>query len=93
MNTYERGETVIVTSSITNSDGDAADPATSIKVTVTDRAGTAQVDGVAMTKDETGEYHYDVATASGWEKGLYTVNVVAVGASRTTIERGYFMLI
>ncbi len=67
------------------------DPATSMKITITDKHYAVKVDTVDMTKDATGKYHYDAQTV-GWLDGKYEVKYTATDGTRITIEKEAFTL-
>lgn len=80
------GEDVPIVITYTDTDDAATDPDSAPTITITDAADTAQVDGVSMTSNETGEYEHvwDTDTdASG--TGTYTVTVTAELSSETKI--------
>jgi len=88
MITYQTGETVRMTATITDSGGAAADPATT-KISVAKPGGTLAVDGVAMTKSATGIYYYNYTIGS--DVGTYKVQVKATGSGgRITIVPDVF---
>ncbi len=91
MNTFERGETIICSIIIT-AEGIAVDPATSIKISITDPLFVKVVDDEAMVKDSTGHYHYDYTSAIDAAEKEYTVEYTAVDSARTTKQRDYFIL-
>jgi len=83
---FHIGETVICSVTIRNADGDLYDPSTSTKITITDNQKSIKVNNQDMTKDETGEYHYDWDTSSLSLAGIYTVLYKATDGSRISIE-------
>jgi len=89
---YDRGETITLKLSITDSAGAAYDPNVSIQVSIWDPDGTAVVADTAMTKDATGEYHYDLATTASFALGTYRFQYETVHDSRTTIQTDYFVV-
>ena len=92
MTTYQLGETPRITATITDSDGAAADPATTL-ISIEKPDGTLAVDGTAMTKSETGSYYYDYTLdpdATG-QVGAYHYKVECTGSGgRITIKRSSF---
>jgi len=92
MTTYQLGETVRLTATVTDSDGAASDPTTtkiSIRKPDKSMAATAQ----DMTKSVTGSYYYDylIAAEDTGQEGTYNVRVTATGAaSRVTIQTSTF---
>jgi len=70
---FIQNATVWVRAYIYDSDGNLANPTTSTKLTLTDPDGTKQVDGEAMTPNDTGIYSYyyntDSDSAVGWWSG------------------------
>lgn len=92
MDLFQRTETVVCSLTIKDSTGTLVDPDTSIKVTVTDPDGTAVVDDQAMSKDDTGTYHYDYTPDSDADLGPYVVRYKTVDAGRTTIVKTDFRL-
>lgn len=86
--TYQVGETMRITATITDTDGDTADPVTTV-ISIKKPDGTLGVDAAAMTKSETGIYYYDYLIAS--DIGTYRVSIKATGsAGRITIEPVHF---
>lgn len=93
MKTYQRPETVICEAVITNpTTGAKTDPDTSIKVEITNPAGTVVQTAIAMTKDAVGEYHYDYAPGVSAVLGVYVFRVTAVHGGRTSIHDDVFEL-
>ena len=88
---FEIGETVICSVEVKDDDGAYKDPATSMKITITDKNKAVKVDGVAMTPDSTGKYHYDCQTA-GYIDGKYVVEYTATDGTRITIQKETFNL-
>jgi hypothetical protein len=88
---FQRPETVKIKATIRDTETDAlTDPATSIKITVTDPDGTAQVDAQDMTKLSTGIYSYDYTTQSDDTIGWWIVVVTATDTTKVTVEYGGF---
>ncbi len=90
---YTPSETVIIDCDVTNVSDAAADPATSIVVRIKDPAGTLVITDVAMTKDDTGDYHYDYNPAADAPMGRYNYEIVAISSTRTTITADTFDLV
>lgn len=93
MTTYELGETVICSIEV-KSDGTLADPADSMNIVINRKSPNyeaAIISSTALTKDATGEYHYDFATA-GKGDGIYEVVYTATDGTRITIEKDVFVL-
>jgi uncharacterized protein YfaS (alpha-2-macroglobulin family) len=82
--TYIQGSTVVISAEVTNSAGAYID-ATTITCTILDPAGVSMVTG-AMTKDETGKYHYDYDLDDDATTGTWTGVVKAVISTRTVKE-------
>lgn len=93
MASYQRGETVILTISITDSAGAAASPTTSMVIRIKDPHGTRQVEDSAMTEDATGSYHYDYAIASDADLGEWQAEYIATDSGRVTIQTDSFTVI
>ena len=89
---FDIGETVICSCEVKDDAGAYKDPATSMKITVIDKSGIVKVDGVVMTKDAVGKYHYDFATLNMAE-GVYVVRYEATDGTRITIEKDTFSLV
>ena len=88
---FQKGETIIC--SITVKDGATlTDPATSMNISIYDPQGGINISSTAMTKDSTGTYHYDYATASLTLMGVYSVVYTATDGTRITIEKETFSL-
>lgn len=91
MDTFDIGETVILQAEVKNQAGSYVDPSTSMQISVYDPNGTAIVSDAAMTKDDTGKYHYDFQ-AAGKSKGKYTFAAKATNGARITIQKDAFYL-
>lgn len=92
MEVFENGETIICSCSVTIL-GALTNPSTSMKITITEKkTSTAVVDGVAMTNDSVGIYHYDYAPAVSANTGIYNVTYVAVNGTRTTKGKDSFRI-
>lgn len=89
---FERDETIIIEVDIKTAAGVLTDP-DSIVIYIIDSAGTTKVDGVAMTKDGVGEYHYDHTPGATDVLGLWKVRFKAVSGTRTSIADTEFYLI
>lgn len=90
MTTYQVGETVRITATITDSDGSAADPTTTT-IKIVDPAGTTKVSDSAMTKTATGSYYYDYTIPSASNEGEWNYNVTGTGSGgRVTIVKSSF---
>ncbi len=92
MTTYQLGETIRFTATVTDDDGNAADP-TTITISIRTPDGVMAVTDQAMTKSGTGAYYYEYtipAETTGIE-GKYKLKVEATGsASRVTIKTDTF---
>lgn len=88
---FDVGETVICSIEIKDDNGDYKDPATSMKITISNSKNGDGVENVDMTPDTTGKYHYDCQTA-GYIDGKYTVEYTATDGARITIQRDTFEL-
>ncbi len=86
------GETVICSVEVKNKTNVLSDPATAMKITITDKSMVVKVDAVAMTQDSTGKYHYDCQTV-GYDAGDYAVEFKAIDGTRITIEKETFNLV
>lgn len=90
--TYQSGETIRLSATITDSAGVAADPAT-VTMTIENSSGIEVVSAAAMTKSATGSYYYDYAIPSINIAGIgaYTYKVTSTGSgSRITIVKDSF---
>ena len=75
---YTQGETLKISLTITDTDGNAASPSTSMTITIVDKAGTKVVDDQDMTEDATGSYSYnDYTLAADAVTGEYLVEFTA----------------
>ena len=77
---------------MTTSSGVSINPDTSMTITITDLSGDTIIDAVAMTNDDTGEYHYDYNPESDAEIGAYKIRYKATHSSRLTIVDDYFTM-
>lgn len=89
---FQRGETIICSLTVRDSDGDLYDPDASVKITITDGRGIAQVNLVDMTNDSVGQYHYDFNSAAAHHAGRYRIRCRCVDCGRTTIVDLWFEL-
>lgn len=92
MKTFQRAETVICSILVYNSSDELTDPATSMKIDITNPVGTSVVTATAMTKDDTGTYHYDYTPAADAMLGKYKVKYTATDSTRVTIQNDSFIL-
>lgn len=87
--TYQIGENIKISATITDTDGDAAVP-TSVAISIQKPDGTLIVDEVAMSSDVAGTYFYDYVVDS---ERVYRVSIKATGAEgRVTIEPDRFVV-
>lgn len=89
---FQRTETVVCEAEVRDLAGALADPSTSMKITVTDPDGTVVVNDLSMTKDSTGQYHYDYTPGSSTVLGWHLVHYVATDGGRVTVEDDGFTL-
>lgn len=88
INTYQVGESPKFEAETRNVDNNLADPA-SVLIYIRDPDDTLSVDGIAMTKTETGKYYYDYTIDS--KVGTYYVKVKAIGSgARVSIQPDNF---
>ena len=88
--TYQAGETLRITATITNIAGAAADPTTTV-ISIKKPDGTLDITDSAMSSDVSGTYYYDYTIPA--DEGLYYSSVKATGsAGRITIEPDSFMV-
>lgn len=91
--TFYTGETVICSCEVRDSSGDLADPATSMKITISNNdVNITVVADQSMTKDGVGLYHYDWASSASNVLGKYTVYYKATDSTRVTITQDTFIL-
>ena len=88
--TYDKGSPILIESQskrkIPFGTTELFDPIT-IKITVTDSAGTVKVNAVDMTKSVTGKYYYICQTATNWVAGYYTVLIAATYSDYTDVTK------
>lgn len=95
---YDKGSPVLIESQskkkVPFGTTELFDPIT-IKITITDPAGTVKVTAANMTKQETGKYYYICQTATNWAAGNYTASVASTYAdySDVTVNTKAFKLI
>lgn len=88
---YTQGETVKLDLAVTDADGTATSPSTSMKVSILAQDGTKVVDAQDMTEDGTGDYsYYEYTIAADAAVGKYTVEYAANNGGKVTIEYDYF---
>lgn len=85
------GETAVCSIEVKNTAGIKSDPDTSMKITIRAPNSKIVVDGVSMSKDATGEYHYDYTATAG--KGKYKVLYVAANGARISKCKDDFTLV
>ena len=90
---FDIGETVICSVEVKNDAGTLVDPSTSMQIAIDWISPNFSniITATNMTKDSTGKYHYDFATA-GKQGGTYRVAYIATDGTRITIERETFKL-
>jgi len=81
---FQAGETVLVSVSVTDSDGDAHSPSSGVTIAVADPAGTSVLDATAMTAGATGAYTYYHSIAADATEGEYTITLTATDGSYVT---------
>jgi hypothetical protein len=92
LNTYRIGETVTCKCTVLRS-GAVYDPATSVLIYVYIKGTTAPlVDGVAMSKEETGIYTYNFQTASQ-AAGKYRWTCKATDGTKIAMEDDSFEVV
>ena len=95
MANFEVGETVICSITTKDKNGALQDAATSMNIVI-DRLSPNYladiISSTAMTKDSTGTYHYDFASASKAE-GKYKITYTATDGTRITKQTDTFDLI
>ncbi|HUV67477.1 MAG TPA: head-tail connector protein [Sedimentisphaerales bacterium] len=85
--TYQAGETAVLTTAF-QVDGVLTDPDVSIKVTITNPAGTAVVAAVAMTTTGvTGNFYYDYNIAAAPVRGVHQVVYTAIHRGAAVADR------
>ena len=97
MANFEVGEHVICSITVKDADGDLQDAATSMSIVVEHIGSNGSlistpITSTSMTKDSTGTYHYDAATAT-LSKGTYRITYTATDGSRITIQTDTFQLV
>ena len=90
--TFQRAETVVCSVTITTPLLVLTDPATSVKISITDPVGTLVVTAATMTKDSVGVYHYDYTPAVDALLGTYKIKYTATDGTRVTIQNDTFLL-
>ena len=93
MANFDIGETVICSIEVRNAAGTLVDPSTSMQIAIDwikPNFGNI-ITATNMTKDSTGKYHYDFASA-GKQAGSYQVIYTATDGTRITIEKETFSL-
>lgn len=92
---FQLGETVVVTHTVQKKVAgvwEDYDPATSVNVSVyKDGTATPLISDAAMSKDSTGNYHYDFQT-TGLTTGKYRARVTDTDGTRIVIRDGVFSL-
>lgn len=92
--TFQLGETVVLTQTITDQDDVPVNPDTSMTVTITDPDGVTIVDDAAMTNTGTvGSFQYDHNSNTSQTAGLWTACYKSVDNSKTTIVPDKFFMV
>ena len=91
MATFQVGETIICSVTVTNPSGTLVNPATSMSITIRSVNVATILAATAMTLDSTGKYHYDYAS-TGETPGTYTITYTATDGARVTIQRDSLVL-
>ena len=93
MATFDIGESVICSVEIKDDNAVLKDPATSMNIVIDQLKPSFEniITSTAMTKDSTGKYHYDFASA-GKAAGEYQAVYTATDGTRITIEKDKFSL-
>lgn len=87
---FQREETVVLSVEVKNpSSGSYADPTTMV-VSIYNPSGSAMVSGTVMTKDSTGNYHYDFVPGTADATGTYTVLYTATTGNRVAKRKDHF---
>ena len=92
MTTYQLGETIRITAAITDTDGNVADPTTTL-IYIEKPDGTLVVDGISMINSAVGTYYYDylIPGEAAGISGIYPYKIKATGsAGRVTIVSSSF---
>ena len=88
--TYQIGESVKISATITDTDGDAAIP-TNVVISIQKPDGSAAITDAAMTTDVAGTYYYDYPIPD--DTRVYRVSVKATGSGgKVTIELSRFVV-
>jgi len=82
------GETAICSVEVKNSAGNKVDPDTHMKITIRGPSRKVVLASTAMSKDDTGEYHYDYTISDG--PGKYKVLYEALNGSRYSKAKDEF---
>ncbi len=88
---YQKGETYVLGLEVKDDSGDYYDPDTSVTAEIIDPDGVVKSSG-SMTRDSTGNYHYDYTIQSDDATGVWHAKVTCVDGTRTTIETTGFMV-
>ena len=87
---FQREETVVLLTEVKNSSsGSYTDPGSMI-IHIYDPTGSAMVSGSSMTKDSTGNYHYDFTPGTADATGVYTVVYTAITGARVAKRKDHF---
>ena len=90
---FQKGETCPLEIEIRDKDtGALADPATSVKVTVTDSIGTVKVNDLAMTKKSTGIFYYNLQLATADESGEWAARFKVTDGTKVSISDYTFLV-
>jgi len=88
---YHKGETVICSITVKDSNGIPKDPDTSVLVTIKDPLENKVVENQEMNNSSLGNYYYDFQT-SNCVGGRYFITYKIKDGTRTSIEKDEFLL-
>lgn len=91
MEEFARGETVICSCTVKDSDGKLKNP-DSITITIDHALNGLEVDNKGMSRSSVGEYHYDYTTPMDVGKYKVKVWIKVIDMGRTTITEGEFRM-
>lgn len=87
---FQREETVVLSVEIKNAaSGSYTDPSTMV-IHIYTPSGSSVIGGSAMTKDSTGNYHYDFTPGTADATGTYTVVYTATTGARVAKRKDHF---
>lgn len=89
---FQREETVVLSIEVKNATSGSYDDPSTMTISIYTPSGSAVVGTASMTKDSTGNYHYDFTPGSASATGTYNVIYTATTGGRVAKRKDHFSL-